>query len=71
MKPMFADNGPEPAEGSWVIASESNEEFGCPDRVPWQRRGNDWWVDPHGCSRKWKRLGDPVDCLPPSEWADA
>lgn len=59
-------NGPEPGDGSWVYAATA----GCPDRLPWQRRGPVWF-DGHGCRKTWEQLVDPVDTLPSSEGAGA
>lgn len=53
-------NGPEPGDGSWVVAATGN----CPDRLHWQRRG-DRWLDAHGCRREWDQLVEPVDALEP------
>jgi hypothetical protein len=52
----LVENGPEPEEGTWVVASL---QFGCPDRLMWQHVGGDW-VDEHGCRRPWAELSEPV-----------
>lgn len=54
------DNGPEPGEGSWVVASVGD----CPDRVMWKRRGGEW-VDVHGCRHGWGELVSPVGLTDP------
>lgn len=55
-------NGPEPDDGSWVIAAYAD----CPTRVYWQRRGP-VWVDTHGCRHPWSELVEPIDCLEPAD----